>query len=249
MADSAWGGRLAASAAKIEQPRHSLLVRVTHWITALCFLALLVSGVNLVISHPRFYWGHDGNVRTKALFQLPIPASRSAVDTGYGFVLPDQNGWSRSLHFQSAWIIVFTGSLYALHGLCSRHFRKNLVPSKGDLSWQALSSEIGNHLRLKVPMTARSYNVLQRVAYLGVIFGLFPLMIWTGLAMSPAFTAAFPVAVSVLGGHQSARTIHFVVSVSLVLFVLAHVAMVCLTGFRSRMLAMFTGRVRTGDQS
>ena len=85
-------------------PRHTALVRVTHWITTLCFLALLVSGVEIVISHPRFYWGETGNVLTPPLFTLPIPASRATVPTGYGYVLPDQNGWSRYLHFQSAWV-------------------------------------------------------------------------------------------------------------------------------------------------
>jgi thiosulfate reductase cytochrome b subunit len=89
---------------------------------------------------------------------------------------------------------------------------------------------------------AWSYNVLQRLSYLLVIFVLFPLVIWTGLAMSPAIASVFPAAVAVLGGQQSARTIHFFVSVLLVLFLLVHVVMVCLTGFRSRMRAMITGR-------
>jgi thiosulfate reductase cytochrome b subunit len=89
---------------------------------------------------------------------------------------------------------------------------------------------------------AWSYNVLQRLTYLVVIFGLFPLVIWTGLAMSPAIGSAFPAAVAVLGGQQSARTIHFFVSVLLVLFLLVHVVMVCLTGFRNRMRSMITGR-------
>ena len=73
-------------------PRHSALVRGTHWITTLCFCALLVTGIELVISHPRFYWGETGNVLTTPLFQIPIPSSRHLVQTGYGYVLPDQNG-------------------------------------------------------------------------------------------------------------------------------------------------------------
>src|SRR3954449_11161495 len=81
--------------------RHSAAIRVTHWITTLCFFALLVSGVEILISHPRFYWGETGNVLTPSLFELPIPASRATVPTGYGYVLPDQNGWSRYLHFQA----------------------------------------------------------------------------------------------------------------------------------------------------
>jgi thiosulfate reductase cytochrome b subunit len=224
--------------------RHSALVRVTHWITTLCFLALLVTGVEIVISHPRFYWGETGNNLTAPLFKLPIPASRALVPTGYGYVLPDQNGWSRYLHFQAAWVVVFTGLLYVIFGLLTGHFRKNVFPGKTDLSWRTLSIEIANHLQFKRPSAAEawSYNVLQRLSYLFVIFVLFPLVIWTGLAMSPAFVSAFPATVNVLGGQQSARTLHFLVSVALVLFVLVHVVMIFLAGFWSRMRAMITGR-------
>lgn len=245
MADSAWVASLASTtAATTNTPRHSAVVRVTHWITTLCFFALLVSGVELIISHPRFYWGEVGNVNTPSLFDLPIPASRAAVKTGYAYVLPDQNGWSRYLHFQSAWVAVFTGLLYAAYGLVTRHFRKSLLPAGADLSWPALSRQIMNHLRFKPPGEAEawSYNVLQRLTYLVVIFVLFPLMIWTGLAMSPSFTSAFPATVNLLGGHQSARTIHFFITVFLVLFVVVHIVMICLAGFSSRMRAMITGR-------
>jgi len=247
MADSAFVPSLAAAVpAATNTPRHSAIVRVTHWITTLCFFALLVSGIEIVISHPRFYWGEAGNALTPPLFSLPIPASRSSVPTGYGYVLPDQNGWSRSLHFQSAWIAVLTGLLYAVSGLFTRHFRKNLLPAGADLSWKAFSGVIANHLRAKQPgeAEASSYNVLQRLTYLLVIFVLFPLVIWTGLAMSPAVASAFPAAVTVFGGQQSARTIHFFVSVFLVLFLLVHVVMVCRAGFTSRMRAMITGRAR-----
>jgi thiosulfate reductase cytochrome b subunit len=227
--------------------RHSALVRVTHWIITLCFLALLVSGVEILISHPRFYWGETGNVLTTPLFQLPIPSSRGLVPTGYGYVLPDQNGWSRALHFQAAWIIVLTGLLYVISGWFTAHFRRNLLPRRADLSWRALWSAIAKHLRFERPSEeeAWSYNVIQRLTYLAVIFILFPLIIWTGLAMSPAFDSAFPATVTLLGGRQSARTLHFFVSAVLVLFLLVHVAMVYLAGFRSRVRAMITGRAGT----
>jgi len=118
MADSAWVPNLAAAVTSAKgTPRDTALVRVTHWITALCFAALLVSGFEILISHPRFYWGEAGNILTPPLFSLPIPASRSSVPTGYGFVLPDQNGWSRYLHFQAAWVAVLTGFLYAISSL------------------------------------------------------------------------------------------------------------------------------------
>lgn len=244
MAGSVWVATSpSAVAASANTPRHTAVVRVTHWITTLCFLALLVSGIQLVISHPRFYWGEVGNVMTPALFQLPIPSSRSAVQTGYGFVLPDQNGWSRYLHFQSAWIAVLTGLLYGGWGLLTGHFRKNLFPAAADLSGPALAKAVASHLRFRPAAAGErwSYNVLQRITYLFVIFVLFPMMIWTGLAMSPAFTSAFPATVTVLGGQQSARTIHFLVTLSLVLFLLVHILMVGLAGFRDRMRAMITG--------
>jgi thiosulfate reductase cytochrome b subunit len=239
----------SAAHATTVQPRHSLLVRITHWITVLCFFALLVTGIEILISHPRFYWGETGNGLTTPLFQIPIPSSRSLVPTGYGYVLPDQNGWSRALHFQAAWVLVLTGLLYGIYGLFAAHFRKNLVPSKSDLSWRELSASIANHLRFKRPSAAEasSYNVLQRLAYLFVIFILFPLVVWTGLALSPAFTSAFPPAVTLLGGRQSARTIHFFVSLALLLFLFIHLMMIFLAGFWRRTGAMVTGR--TAKQS
>jgi thiosulfate reductase cytochrome b subunit len=227
--------------------RHSALVRVTHWITTICFLALLVSGAEIVISHPRFYWGETGNDLTPVLFKLPIPASRNLVPTGYGYVLPDQNGWSRYLHFQAAWVVIFTGLLYFVWGLLTGHLRRNLLPDGAGLSWRAFSTSVASHLRFERPSGAEawSYNVLQRLAYLFVIFILFPFVIWTGVAMSPAFVSAFPATVNVLGGQQSARTLHFFVSLALVLFLLVHVLMIWLAGFWSRMRAMITGRVAT----
>jgi thiosulfate reductase cytochrome b subunit len=233
--------------AEILHPRHSALVRVTHWLITLSFLALLVTGVEILISHPRFYWGETGNVRTPPLFTLPIPASRSTVPTGYSYVLPDQNGWSRYLHFQSAWVAVSTGLLYLAFGFFKGHFRRNLLPALSDLSPRGFAIAVAGHLRFRRPKEeeAWSYNVLQRLTYLLVIFVLFPLVIWTGLAMSPAIASAIPSAVTVLGGRQSARTIHFFVSGFLVLFLFVHVLMVYLAGFRNRVRAMITGRPAT----
>jgi thiosulfate reductase cytochrome b subunit len=250
MAGAARTGIPAAAQLSGLTARHSAVVRITHWITALCFFALLISGTNIVISHPRFYWGETGNVLTPALFELPIPASRSAVKTGYGYVLPDQNGWSRSLHFQAAWFVVFTGAVYVAFAIITRHLRNNLLPARSDLAWASLAQGLTGIVRLHAKRAAAgadSYNALQRLTYLSVLFVLFPLMIWTGLAMSPAVVSVFPGAVTVFGGHQSARTIHFVVSVSLVVFLIGHIAMVYLAGFRSRTSAMITGRVSKGS--
>src|SRR3981189_1955350 len=161
-------------------PRHSVLVRVTHWIITLCFFALLLTGVEILISHPRFYWGETGNVLTTPLFQLHIPSSRALVPTGYGYVLPDQNGWSRALHFEAAWLAVLTGLLYAIYGLFTSPFLRNLLPSKADFSWRALWTSFIKPFPLERPRASEafSYNGLQRLTYLFVIVVLFPLVIW-----------------------------------------------------------------------
>jgi thiosulfate reductase cytochrome b subunit len=222
-------GRLPAITVPSVVPRHAALVRITHWLTAVCFLALLVTGLEIVVSHPRFYWGETGNVLMPALFSIPIPASRATVPTGFGYVLRDQNGWSRALHFQSAWLLVVTGALYVIWGVASGHFRKNLWPNASDgWSWPGAAD-------------ASSYNPLQRITYLLVIFVLFPLMIWTGLAMSPAFVSAVPATVTLLGGRQTARTLHFFVTLLLTAFVVVHIAMVWRAGFSARVMAMITG--------
>ena len=169
------------------------------------------------------------------------------MPTGYGYVLPDQNGWSRALHFEAAWIAVLTGLLYVVSGLLTGHFRKNLFPSNANFSWRTLLTSLTKPLRFERPSEAEasSYNGLQRLTYLFVIFVLFPLVIWSGLAMSLGFASAFPWSVTLLGGRQSARTIHFFVSLALVLFLFVHVAMVCLAGFWNRTGAMITGRTAT----
>lgn len=194
------------------EPRHSAVVRVTHWINMVSFFALIVSGIAILIAHPRFYWGETGAAGTPALFDLPIP-----------FML-GHSGWGRYLHFLAAWVCVLNGVLYAVTGLFTQHFRKDLLPAK------AAESD--------------SYNVLQRLAYITVVFVLFPLIIVSGLAMSPAITSVLPLLVEVFGGQQSARTVHFFVADFLVLFFLGHITMVSLAGFTDSVRAMITGRNR-----
>jgi len=235
----------SATAVATDRPwaRHAILVRVTHWLTVVAFLALLVTGGEIALSHPRFYWGETGNVNMRPWLNLHLPSSRDTVPTGYNYVLPDQNGWSRYLHFEAAWLLVATGLLYVIWGFFHGHFRKNVFPSRSELSVRKIGSSLASHLRFERPgeEEAWSYNVLQRVTYLIVIFVLFPLMIWTGLAMSFAFDAAFPLTAKLLGGHQTARSLHFIVTSLLVLFLMVHVFMIVFAGFVTRMRAMITG--------
>lgn len=209
MADSAYVPGLTIPHTEVRDelrhaPRHSGLVRVTHWINALSFAGLVVSGIGILLAHPRFYWGETGGVGAPALFSLPLP-----------FLLGGPSGWGRYLHFEAAWLCVLNGFLYVASGVAGGHFRR----------------------------LGLSYERLQRTAYLGVVLVGFPLMIWTGLAMSPAVTSVFPWLVTSLGGHQCARTIHFFGAVLLVLFLAVHVAMVWRAGFRRHVSAMITGRL------
>lgn len=231
-------------------PRHALTVRVTHWLTVVAFLALLVTGCEIIVSHPRFYWGETGTDQMRPLFIIPIPASRDMVLTGYHYVMPDQNGWSRYLHFEAAWLLFFTALTYGLYGLFSGHFFRNLLPDRGQWNWPSIRQVLRKSMRRGPPdaAEARSYNVVQRTTYLLVIFVAFPMIIWTGLAMSPTFTAAFPWSVSLLGGRQSARTLHFFLTGLLVLFFVVHVTMIALAGFWSRTRAMIRGRGATGKE-
>ena len=222
--------------------RHSALIRITHWLTFLAFIALLITGAEIIVSHPRFYWGETGNVNMHPLFTIPIPASRPTVPTHFHFVMPDQNGWSRYLHFQSAWVLVLTGLLYVAYIFWTGHLRRNLFPPRGQRSWPAIRNVLAQYFRRTPPKDSSTYNTVQRLAYLSVIFILFPLVIITGLALSPAFNSAVPIAVNALGGRQSARTLHFFVSDAILLFVIVHVVMVSFSGLRSRTRAMITGR-------
>ncbi len=228
-------------------PRHTLLVRITHWVTVLSFFALLVTGAELIVSHPRFYWGEAGNSGTEPLFRIPIPASRGTVPSGYSYTMPDQNGWSRYLHFEAAWVLVITALIYGLASLLNGHFRRNLLPAPAQRNWPAFRAVFARYFRRGPPDAgeANSYNVVQRLSYLIVIFVLFPLVILTGLALSPGFNAAFPIVVTAFGGRQSSRTLHFFVTDLLVIFLIVHVAMIALAGFWSRNRAMITGHIKS----
>ena len=181
--------------------RHSLVVRFTHWITTLSFFALLISGIAILLAHPRLYWGETGAVGSPSLFDLPVPFKLG------------HSGWGRSLHFLSAWVCVPAGLVYVVRGVFTRHFR----------------------------FEQQSYNLVQRLTYLAVVFTMFPLIIATGLAMSPAITSVVPSLVEVFGGHQSARTLHFFGAIFLVVFLIVHVAMICRAGFVRLTRAMIAG--------
>lgn len=189
----------------------------------------------ILMAHPRLYWGNAGNDLTPALVELPIsrnfhhggwterapffadaagPASASRT-----YDIFNENGWARSLHFLAAWWLAIPGAVYLALGLSNGHFRAHFAPAS----------------------RASKYGRAQRNAYALVVFVAAPLIVATGLTMSPAVTAAAPVLLTLFGGYQSARTIHFVTFVALLAFVVVHVAMVYLSGFRSQLRAMTVG--------
>jgi thiosulfate reductase cytochrome b subunit len=202
------------------------------------FVVLLLSGVAILLAHPRLYWGETGGVGAPSLIDLPLPFVLDVPIRGPG----------RYLHFLAAWICVFTGLLYVVSGLVSGHFVRHFLPRRGDLSASSVRAIVASHLRRpqRDAHPAPTYNGLQRLAYTFVVFALLPLLIVTGLAMSPAVTSVVPAVVTVFGGQQSARTIHFFATCALTLFVLMHVALVWQAGFTAHLRAMVTGRPGRG---
>ena len=140
-----------------------------------------------------------------------------------------------------------SGALYALLAIASGHFRRDLVPTPSAL--RQIGHSIRDHLRLRFPKgeEARHYNVLQRLAYLAVLCVLCPLIVLAGLAMSPQLDAAYPWLLSIFGGRQSARTIHFLCAFSLLGFVIVHLLMVLVSGVWNNLRSMVTGWYDTGE--
>ena len=255
--------------------RHSVLTRLTHWLNALCFCCLLLSGLQIFNAYPRLHWGQYGADADHAF--LSIGASESS-DEPHGYVsigdislattgvlgmsksdgdwiprafpawltLPSYQDLAagRRWHFFFAWAFVLNGLCYWGAGFLSGHLRRDMVPGVRELAPRHIWREVIDHARLRFPEgeQARRYNTLQKLSYIAVIAGLSPLMVLTGLTMSPGVDAAFPFLLDIFGGRQSARTIHFITASLLVLFVIVHLAMVILSGPLNNIRSMITGR-------
>jgi thiosulfate reductase cytochrome b subunit len=216
------------------------VLRFTHWTFAALFAVFVISGIGIVIAHPRFYWGESGFFDQPAAFELPIATTKG------------HTGWGRNLHFLAVWISVVNAVAYVIWGIRSRHYRSRLWPARDEVRWMHVRRVIGDHLRfappaafdgsLPLPLPLPRYNVLQKSTYLGVLFIVWPALFLTGLTMSPAVTAAAPWLFTIFGGRQSARTLHFIAAVILLLFVVVHVMMVLRSGIRRTLLPMITGR-------
>jgi len=242
-----------------EPDRHARWTRVSHAIVTVSLAILAFSGVEILMVHPRLYWGDAGNDLTPALVELPISrnykhggwdaprpffAERAApVSASRTYDIFNKNGWGRSLHFLAAWCLVLPGVIYLLAGLFAGHFRAHVWPRTGELAPRRLWRDVADHLHLRIPPASGGprYGVLQKIAYSWVVFVALPLMGVSGLTMAPAVTSAFPFLLRLFGGYQSARTIHFFTFVALALFVLVHLVMVVKSGFRRQVRAITLG--------
>ena len=245
--------------ARYSVARHAGWVRISHWILAASVVTLAFSGFVILMAHPRLYWGKIGNDLTPALLELPIsrnymhggwttqitflPNNSAVVSAARTYDIFNENGWARSLHFLSAWFLVVTSLIYLVVGLATGHLWRDLVPRLREVSPRTLWRDVMTHLRLPMPVARGGppYGPLQKLTYAGVILIALPLMVLTGLAMSPAVTAAYPALMDLFGGSQSARTIHFFAFALLMLFLLVHLVMVALTGFRRQIRTMTIG--------
>lgn len=235
---------------------HKRWVKLTHWIISLAFLALTFTGFEMIMVHPRFYWGEVGNDLTPALFELPVSRNYkhggwekttpffqqagSPVSASRTYEIFNKNGWGRSGHFLAAWFLVLTGLVYFVAGFTTGHFRRNLLPAKEELSAQNIRKDLANHLKMQIPpgSDGPQYGLLQKSTYLFVVFFLLPLAVLTGFTMSPAITASYPFLLKMFFGAQSARTIHLFASIALVLFLFVHLVMIIRTGFKQQIRAM-----------
>jgi thiosulfate reductase cytochrome b subunit len=221
--------------------RQKLATRITHWLWAVCLFFLLLSGLQIFNAHPALYLGdesgfaYDNAVLSFAGFPswLTIPSTRDLA-TG------------RVVHLFFAWLFVVTLAVWLAASLRNRHLRKDLLPNRRDA--MGFLQDIRDHLRLKLVHAAR-YSPLQKLAYGGVLFVLFPLIILTGLCMSPGMNAVLPWLPELFGGRQTARTIHFIVMALLVLFFVVHIAMIVLAGPLNELRSIITGRYRLSPRA
>jgi thiosulfate reductase cytochrome b subunit len=258
--------------------RQSLATRITHWTWAVCLFFLLLSGLQIFNAHPTLYFGDqsgfDFNNSVFSMTARNIDSDPKGTTTvlGHDFNtsgilgMSNENGratprgfpaWAtipsrqdlatgRVVHFFFAWLLVFTLFAWLVLSLANGHLRRDLLPSAEDL--RKLPQDVLNHLRLRFDHGGH-YNVLQKLSYVGVLLVMLPLMILTGLSMSPGMNAFMPWLVELFGGRQTARTIHFVVMLLLVLFFVVHILMVFAAGPINEMRSMVTGWYRRRQDS
>jgi len=257
--------------------RHTLPVRLMHWVNVVALTILLMSGLQIFNAYPELHWGKSSYTGAPALLEISSRNGANGATIGYTRILGREfdttgvlgasrgadgavvrmafpswatipgNQWlamARAWHFFFAWIFVINGLAFLAYAIGSRHLARDLAPTHTDL--KSIGQSLKEHLRFRHPTgeAAKRYNVLQKLAYLIVIFGLLPLAVLMGFAMSPWLNSLLTGWVDLVGGRQSARTLHFIVAWLLVAFVVIHVFQVIVTGFWNNLRSMFTGRYR-----
>ena len=215
--------------------RHALSTRLWHWINALSVIVLFMSGLNISNAHRYLYWGEWGFSPKDAWVQV-IRFPGWATIPGY-YSLASARDW----HVLFAWVFALSLLLFMLTALLNGHFRRDIATSRQEWRPSAIGADIRAHLKFEFDHGAGKYNFLQKAAYGLVLFVLLPLMIFTGMAMSPGMDAAWPFLTDMFGGRQSARSVHFIVAWGLFGFFVLHLVLVAVNKPGKHVREMITG--------
>lgn len=215
--------------------RHALSTRLWHWLNLWCVVVLFMSGLNISNAHPRLYWGEWGFAADQAWLHLPRYPGWMTIPGHYS--LAEARLW----HFLAAWPFVLALLGFLIAAIVNGHIRRDLVARRAEWRWTAIKADIAAHLRLDFAHEGSKFNFLQKLAYGVVIFVMLPVMIASGITLSPAMNANWPWLLDVFGGRQSARSIHFLLAWGLFGFLVLHVALVLLSGPVKQVRDMITG--------
>ena len=220
--------------------RHALSTRLWHWVNALAIFIMIGSGLGISNAHPRLYWGRYGANFDYSWFQPPHFPAWATIPASYNLAM------SRRWHLFFALVFAFGLLAFMIVSLINRHFQRDLRVRAGEVKPANVLHDIREHLafRFHDPKHPGAYNVLQKLSYVGIIFVALPLIVATGLAISPGMDAAWPWLLDVFGGRQSARSIHFICMGAISLFIVIHLALVILAGVGNELRSMITGRWR-----
>ena len=219
-----------------KQQRHALSTRLWHWLTLPCIVILFMSGLNISNAHPRLYWGEWGYAVEDAWLLLPRYPTWMTLPNYYSL------GGARDWHNVAAWPFAVLLLLIWIAMLVNGHFKRDLTTSRAEWKPAAIAADFRNHLARKFNAHEGKYSYLQKLTY-GLIFGVaLPLMIITGMAMSPGMDAAWPFLSEMFGGRQSARSIHFLMAWAIMIFMVLHVVLVLIAGPWKLLRGMITGQ-------
>ncbi len=220
--------------------RHRLATRLWHWTNAVTIVVMLMSGLMISNAHPHLYWGVYGANFDQPWWNPPHFPGWATIPSTYNLAL------ARHWHLFFAWLLAFGLLAYLVVSLINRHIARDLTLSRRELAPGHLWQDIKDHARLKFPtgQEALSYNVLQKMTYIAVVFVLIPLLIVTGLSLSPGFNAVMHWPLDLMGGRASARSIHFICAGLIAGFIVVHLTLVVLAGPYNEIRSMITGRYR-----